>query len=153
MAYAAGLVGFMWIKVLAPGFSSRKDLATPVRFGLYALAINMVLNLFLVWPLGHAGLALATTLAAFVNAGLLWLRLSRQRVFRSDGNGWVFALRILFAACLMAALLFFCVDNGLWQSLSGLNRVIYLVGWISAGVAVYAVALLLMGLRMRHLLL
>ena len=86
-------------------------------------------------------------------AGLLWLRLSRQRVFRSGGNGWVFVLKVLLAACLMAALLILCVDSGLWQSLSGFNRAVYLVLWIIAGAVVYVVALLLTGLRPRHLLL
>lgn len=82
-----------------------------------------------------------------------WLRLNRQRVFRSGDNGWVFVLRILYAALLMAALLVFCVDNGLWQSLSGFNRGFYLVGWIIAGAVVYAAALLLTGVRPQHLLL
>jgi putative peptidoglycan lipid II flippase len=66
MAYALGLLGFILVKVLVPGFTSRKDMKTPVRFGIYAVVANMILNLVLVFPLAHAGLALATSLAASV---------------------------------------------------------------------------------------
>ena len=68
MAYALGLLGFILVKVLVPGFTSRKDMKTPVRFGIYAMVSNMFLNIILVFPLAHAGLALATSLGAFFNA-------------------------------------------------------------------------------------
>jgi len=81
-AYSLGLMAFMLIKVLAPGYYSRQDTKTPVKIGIWAMAINMVLNLSLIWSLQHAGLALATSLAAFVNAGLLFMGLYRQGVYR-----------------------------------------------------------------------
>jgi len=70
-AYALGLPAFMAIKVLAPHYFSRQDTATPVRIGLIAMLANMALNVTFVWSLGHVGLALATSLAAWLNAGLL----------------------------------------------------------------------------------
>src|SRR5690606_22132064 len=70
-AYALGLVAFMLIKVLAPGFFARHDTKTPVKVGIIAMVANMVFNLILIWPLAHAGLALATALSAFLNAGML----------------------------------------------------------------------------------
>ena len=82
MAYAVGLLGHMLVKVLAPGFFSRQDTASPVKYGVIALLSNMVLNLMLVWQFKHAGLALATSLSAFINAGLLfyghWHLLARR---------------------------------------------------------------------------
>lgn len=151
MAYASGLVGFMAIKVLAPGFSSRKDLVTPVRFGLYALLINLVLNLTLVWPLGHAGLALATSMAAFANAGFLLVKLSKERIYRLDKGITVFVWRVLFAVVLMGAFLYNFVDHGDWQNLSTFQRVRELFAWIACGAGVYAAALLITGFRLRHL--
>lgn len=65
MAYSVGLLGFILVKVLVPGFTSRKDMKTPVRFGIYAMVANMGMNIALVFPLAHAGLALATSLGAF----------------------------------------------------------------------------------------
>ncbi|MCP1328729.1 murein biosynthesis integral membrane protein MurJ, partial [Halomonas sp. 707D4] len=76
-AYAVGLVAFMLIKVLAPGFFARQDTRTPVKVGIMAMVANMVFNLILIWPLAHAGLALATALSAFLNAGLLGYLLHR----------------------------------------------------------------------------
>ena len=88
-AYAFGLVGFMLIKVLAAGFFARQDMATPVRFGIIAMGANMVMNLLLVVPLhyweniGHVGLALATSLSAYINASLLFLELRRAEILKN----------------------------------------------------------------------
>ncbi|HAB04711.1 MAG TPA: murein biosynthesis integral membrane protein MurJ, partial [Alcanivorax sp.] len=59
-AYSAGLGAFMLIKILAPGYFARQDTRTPVKIGIIAMVANMALNLALIWPLQHAGLALAT---------------------------------------------------------------------------------------------
>ena len=79
-AYGAGLLGHMLIKVLVTGYFARQDMATPVRFGLISLGTNLILNLTLIWFLQHVGLALATSLSAFINAGLLFRGLVRQKV-------------------------------------------------------------------------
>jgi putative peptidoglycan lipid II flippase len=74
-AYTLGLVAFMSIKVFAPGYYSRQDTRTPVRIGILAMVANMVMNILLVFVLdfAHTGLALATSLAAILNATLLLL--------------------------------------------------------------------------------
>ncbi len=86
-AYSFGLLAFMFIKVLAPGYFSRQDTRTPVRIAVWAMVANMVLNLILVWPLQHAGLALATSLSAFLNAGMLLIGLHRLGIY-SLLPGW-----------------------------------------------------------------
>ncbi|HBO12832.1 MAG TPA: murein biosynthesis integral membrane protein MurJ, partial [Halieaceae bacterium] len=89
-AYALGICAFMLIKVLAPGFYARQDMVTPVRIGIRAMVANMVLNIAFVVPLmvyldlGHVGLALATSVAAYLNAGLLWRGLRREGIYRFD---------------------------------------------------------------------
>jgi putative peptidoglycan lipid II flippase len=76
-AYSLGLLAFMVIKVLVPGYYSRQDMKTPVRIGIISMISNMVLNLIIVTPLhfyfdmGVVGLAAASTIAAFINMGLL----------------------------------------------------------------------------------
>ena len=83
-AYSVGLVAFMLIKVLAPGFFARQDMRTPVRIGVIAMVSNMVLNLLFVvplhhyWQIGHVGLAAATSVSAFLNAGLLFFICARR---------------------------------------------------------------------------
>lgn len=150
-AYAFGLMGFIAIKVLATGFSARKDLSTPVRFGVYALFANVFLNVLLILPLAHAGLALATSLAAFINAGLLLLKLLKDKVYQ-PGQGWsVFMLRIALASSVMALILYgFAVPLN-WQAWGFSERVINLALSIVLGAAVYLAMLILLGLKPRHL--
>ncbi len=109
MAYSAGLLGFILIKVLAPGFTSRQDMKTPVRYGLYAIAANVILNATLMFPMAHAGIALATFLSAFLNAFLLLGKLLKEKVYQ-PAEGWtLFFVRILLASAVMAAALYYFV--------------------------------------------
>ena len=73
-----GLPAFICIKVLAPGYFARQDTVTPVKIGIIALLTNIVLNLVLVSHLDHVGLALATSLSAWLNATLLWVGLKKK---------------------------------------------------------------------------
>ena len=102
MAYALGLPAFMMIKVLAPHYFARQDTKTPVKIGLIAMLANMAFNLILVWSLDHVGLALATSLSAWLNAGLLLLGLQRRGWYRIDGLPWKRSLQLGLAILLMA---------------------------------------------------
>lgn len=102
IAYSVGLVGFVLIKILASGFYSRQDTRTPVKIAVIAMVANMVLNLILIWPLAHAGLALATSLAALLNAGLLYRGLRTEGVFQPQPGWRRFLLRIAMASGCMS---------------------------------------------------
>lgn len=152
-AYSFGLLGFMSIKVLAPGFYSRQDTRTPVRIGVITMIVNMALNLALMFPLGHVGLALSTTLSASLNAGLLYRQLRLQGVYRPQ-PGWGRLLRQgVLAALLLGVVLSLggVGDLSVWLAWSSTERVLRLVFWILVGVAVYGLALLALGVRPRHL--
>jgi len=151
MAYSLGLLGFILVKVLVPGFTSRKDMKTPVRFGIYAMIANMLLNLILVFPLAHAGLALATSLGAFFNASLLLFSLLRSGVYLPSIGWRIYILRIILATTSMTAVLYHFVDASLWLQWGLTNRALNLAMWVGCGGALYAVVLLLSGLRLRHL--
>jgi len=152
MAYSVGLLGFMLVKVLAPGFTARQDTKTPVRFGIIAMVANMGLNLVLMWPLAHAGLALATSLSAYLNAGLLLFRLRREHVYRPDRGWWLFSLRLLCANGVMTALLW-AMTCSAWSSvLHRWGDTAFLLLAITAGALGYALALLASGFRVRQLL-
>ncbi len=85
-AFAGGLPAYVLIKALAPGFFGRQDTATPVKISAFAMVLNIALNLILMRPLGHVGIALATALAAWVNAGLLAWVLHRRGHWRPDAR-------------------------------------------------------------------
>ncbi|MDP2099736.1 MAG: murein biosynthesis integral membrane protein MurJ [Methylobacter sp.] len=150
-AYSLGLLGFILIKVLVPGFSSRGDMKTPVRYGVYALLVSLALNLLLVFPLAHAGLALATSLGAYFNAALLLMKLHKDKVYQPAKGGGLFFTRIALASGVMAAGLFYFVDTAWWNDWSSTVRVLNLLKWIGLGLACYTATLWLTGLRLRHL--
>ena len=160
MAYAVGLPGFMLVKVLAPAFYSRKDTTTPVRIAIAALLTNIVLNLLFVVPMvmldipgPHAGLALATSLAAWVNAGLLFHVLKKKQVYRPE-PGWPrLSLQLGSAALALAAVLILGMPSlQAWLEWSAWSRVTGLLVWVLAGVVSYFIALRLCGLRIKTLL-
>jgi len=97
-AFALGLPAFVLVKVLAPGFFAREDTKTPVKFALVAMAANVLLSLGLIWTLAHVGLALATALASWLNAGLLLGALLRRGHLVIDAR-----LRRRFARMVIAA--------------------------------------------------
>lgn len=97
VAYSLGLQAFMLIKVLAAAFYAQQNIRTPVRIGIVALLVNMILNALLIFPLKHAGLALASSLSAWLNAGLLLRGLITRGIFQWQSGWLLFILRLLFA--------------------------------------------------------
>ena len=152
-AFAFGLGAIVMVKILAPGYYARKDTRTPVRIAVWAMGANIVLSLALVWPLRHVGLALATSLAAYLNAALLWRGLLRARVYRA-APGWAGFLGKVFAAALaMGALLWWGGGAAAdWMVMPPTERALRLLGWVVAGGACYFAALALLGWRPRHML-
>ncbi|RLQ21411.1 murein biosynthesis integral membrane protein MurJ [Seongchinamella sediminis] len=157
-AYSLGLVAFMLVKVLAPGYYARQDTATPVKIGIIAMVANMVMNLLFVLPLlwyfnvGHLGLALATSLSAWLNAGLLLRGLLKQGVFSWQPGWGAYAARLLAGTLAMAlAVLLLDREVAAWLAWGWQRRALEILLVCGAGVAAYLLAQLLAGTRMRHL--
>jgi putative peptidoglycan lipid II flippase len=150
-AYSLGLVGFMGVKALAPGFYARQDTRTPVRFGVVSMLVNMSLNLILVWPLGHAGLALATSLAACLNAGLLLWALAGAGWYRPE-PGWAGLLvHCSLGLLVMGAVLFWGSPPLVqWLAWDDGTRILRLSGLIGLGALGYFAAFFFSGGRLRH---
>lgn len=151
MAYAIGLLGFILVKVLVPGFTSRQDMKTPVRFGIIAMLSNMVLNILFVFKLAHAGLALATSLAAFINAALLLTRLLRDRHYQPE-PGWAgYFIKTIVATASMTIVLYFGIKDLDWNDWRALERAWRLSLWIMIGIVSYGISLWVVGVRRIHL--
>ena len=150
-AYALGLLAFMLIKVLAPGFFARQDVKTPVRIGVMAMAANMVFNLILVWEFAHVGLAMATSLSALVNACVLAVYLFRQGVWQYH-QGWLVFLGRLLLACLalVAWILWLAAPVQVWFAMSLLERVAQLSLLVGTGILVYVLVVVICGMRIKH---
>jgi putative peptidoglycan lipid II flippase len=155
-AFALGLVGFSFVKILAPAFFAREDTRTPVRYGLIALAINFVLSVLLAWYLtrieyaaSHAGLALATSVAAIANAWLLYRGLRRERTLTHTAGWGLLMLRVLVAnAAMSAAILWLQRPVDWWFDASTFDRSLQLGIVVAAGATVYFVTLVVLGLRL-----
>jgi len=152
-AYSLGILAFMLIKVLAPGYFSRQEMKTPVKIGILAMIVNMVLNLILIWPLQHAGLALATSLSSWLNAALLFSGLVSQKIYIRR-PGWPgFLVRMLVANVAMAVVIYLLADAPqAWLEMSVWVRVTEMSKLIVAGILVYFLVLRLSGLNLRSFL-
>jgi len=151
MAYSLGLLSFILIKVLAPGYYSRQDTRTPVRIAVIAMVANMVMNIILVFPLAHAGLALATSLSATLNAFLLFRGLRREGVYQPEAGWPLLILRGVVASAVMGGLLYWGVgDLASWLGGATWDKVWRLLLWVLAGVVSYFAALALLGIGPRH---
>ena len=162
-AYAVGLVGFSLVKVLVPAFFAREDTRTPVRIGILALAVNLVLGASSAWYLTvngiagpHMGLAAATSVAAVLNAVLLYRGLRKADVIRHTPGWGVMLLRVILANGAMVAVLTILGRSVSWWLDAVLaERVAWLALSVAAGAGIYFVALVVLGLRpaqfrMRH---
>ncbi|WP_221800149.1 murein biosynthesis integral membrane protein MurJ [Oceanobacter mangrovi] len=151
-AYAAGLLAFMLIKVLAPGYYARQDTKTPVRIGIQAMVVNMVMNLALVFSLAHVGLALATSLSSYFNALMLYLGLRKSEVYVPQPGWWRFLLKLVAANLVMGAVVVWLAgDVAQWLTMSSHQRIGQMSAVVLAGVVAYIGTLLAVGLRPRHL--
>jgi putative peptidoglycan lipid II flippase len=152
-AFAIGIAPFMLIKILAAGFYAQQDMRTPVRIGVLAMVSNMIFNVILIWPLAHAGIALATSLASLINAGFLYYYLRKKGVYQPRSGWKFFTFRLGFANMLLAVWLWFgSGDIQEWITHHGVWRGIHLMILLSSAVLVYGVGLWLAGVRPRHLL-
>jgi len=153
-AYAVGVLAFILIKVLAPGFYARQNTKTPVRIAMISIACNIILSLLFIGPLKHVGLALAIALAAWINATLLALTLWRQGIYK-PASGWlIYLIKIILSLLLMGFVINAVqqadttwLEYGLWQRIWNLLFIV-LVGGSSYFLSLYA-----LGLRPHQMLL
>ncbi|MBF0501115.1 MAG: murein biosynthesis integral membrane protein MurJ [Candidatus Riflebacteria bacterium] len=101
-AYAVGLFFFSAIKVLGPAFYALKDARTPLLASVLSVAVNIFLNLALIRPFGYWGLAFGSSIAAGVNAGVLWWKIGKKLGSFSDYRVATSLGKILLAAVLSA---------------------------------------------------
>jgi putative peptidoglycan lipid II flippase len=159
MAYSLGLPGFMLVKVLAPAFYARQDVRTPVKVAVTAMLSNMGLNILFVVPMvllavpgPHAGLALATSVAAYINAGLLYRHLRRQQAYQPLAGWGAWLGRILFATLALSLVVALgSAPLTEWIAWPAWQRGGWLLLWVLAGVLTYLLALRLSGLKLQHL--
>jgi putative peptidoglycan lipid II flippase len=150
-AYSVGLVSFMLIKVLAPGFFARQDTKTPVKIGIIAMSLNMLFNLMLAPFIGYLGLALATALSATCNAALLYRQLNQQGVYRVSRFTIAFTAKCILSSLVMSGVLIWLNRQLSWQGNDLITQIGLLGLQLVAAILVYFSMMYLMGVRLSTL--
>lgn len=149
-AYLSGLMSFMYIKVLAPGYYSRQDTKTPVKIGIIAMVANMVFNLILAPFFGYIGLAIATTMSATLNAFLLYQGLKSRDVYHMSTSAIAVIIKLFFAAAIMAVVVYYLSPEfSVWLHWGVIERILYLTFYITTGVVCYFIFIAILGVRLK----
>ncbi len=156
---ALGLPAFIAVKVLAPAFYARQDTRTPVKAGIASMVSNMLLNAVIVYAWirsghdgPHAGLALSSALAGYLNAGLLYYWLIRSGCY-APGKGWRRWIAALVAGgiAMLIALYYLAEQLPSFGREDAMTRALLLTLLIGAGSAAFLATVALCGVRPRHL--
>src|SRR5207342_1891718 len=170
-----GLPAFALVKVVLPAFYARPDTRTPVKAGLSSMVANMVFNviflaiLYKLWvpadlqqgsiwsalakvPGLHFALGMASALASYLNLALLWRWLRQAGVYQPAPGWGRFLLRLLMASVAMTLAVLLGMHWAPDFTKAALaSRILWLGLLVAGGVAVYGVAMLVMGFRLREL--
>lgn len=139
--FALGLPAFVLNKVFAPGFFAREDTKTPMVFALVNASINIVLSYILFFRIGVVGIAIATSVAGWVNTLLLAGRLMQLGHYRPDARLLRTLPRLLLASLIMGAIVW---GLATWLEGIALHKVwelaiLVVSGMVSFGVSVVGV--------------
>ena len=149
IAYSAGLVALILVKVLAPGFYARQDIRTPVKIAIVTLLVTQAFNAVLIWPLRHAGLALSISLGACLNAGLLFTLLRRRGIYQPQPGWGTFVLKLALAVSVMGVAIWYASgETSAWLAAGAVHRVTWLTGIVVLGAAAYFATLWMVGFRL-----
>ena len=151
LGYSVGLPGLILVKILAPGFYARLDMRTPVRYAFITVLVTQGLGVLFAWPagLGHAGLTLAISIGATLNAFLLFRQLRKRKHFIPQPGWLMFASKLVIALGVLAAvILWLSPAASAWLGMSLWQRVGHLALVVFAGAGAYFASLFLLGFRL-----
>jgi putative peptidoglycan lipid II flippase len=137
--YSTGLCAFCGLKIIVPAFYSLQDTKTPVKIGIYSMLLNIILNLLLMGPLKHGGLALATSIAALFNVILL-VYLLRKRMGLMGGRKILSSIiKLFFVSGIMGIAVYYFNIIFFNPNAQLIIKLLTLFANISIGVLVYIV--------------
>jgi putative peptidoglycan lipid II flippase len=152
MALSVGLIGFISIKVLVSAFYARQDTKFPVKIAFVSIFSNVMFILLFIGPLKHAGLALASSLASFINVGILLYTLIRRGHYQPQLGWFKYTLQLLMATSFMGLFIYFVTpDTAEWVEWQESTRFMWLLMLLAGSGVIYLAGLWISGLRVRHL--
>ena len=154
IALALGLVAFMLIKVLIPGFFARQNPQTPVKIALASMLVNGLLAWLLAFYLGfhHVGLAMASSIAAYFSIMALLFMLLKNKIYQIESGWLIFFARMIISCLVMYFIVALMnIDMVLWRELDQVQRAVKLLLICTAAIISYAGILWISGLRIADL--
>ncbi|MEJ2180903.1 MAG: murein biosynthesis integral membrane protein MurJ [Gammaproteobacteria bacterium] len=160
IAYSVGLLGFMYVKVLSPGYFARQNTKTPMKIAIISMVAKIIVTLVLVlsmlhfsYEAPHVGLALATALSALFQSWLLYRGLVKDGIYTPDPGWFLYLLKIGLACTVMGVVLYYGVEDVfLWAKWSVYQRAFNILLWVGAGTGVYLLVLLITGVKIKELI-
>ncbi len=117
--YALGLWAFAGVRIVVPVFYAMQDTKTPVKVAMLAMGLNLVLNIALMTPMQHSGLALATSISAIFNFSCL-LFILKKRIEWADGRRMLIShLKVILASLVMIIPAYWISTQPLWHTAGG----------------------------------
>lgn len=104
--YGWGVPAFVLLRILQPAFFARQDTRTPMRFSLISVGVNIALGVALFHLIGFQGVAIATSIAAWISVIQMWMSLTRSGVWRPTAAVVGRLVRVTIASVALGALLF-----------------------------------------------
>lgn len=144
-AYGVGLIAFCWVRVLSTACYAGRDAKSPMNFAIAGVAANIILSIILMQSLAHVGLALATSLAAFINVGLLIRHLRKQRGAIFDKHSGLRMLRAGLACLPMLAFLIGLFHFWSFPASEKLMQVLWLGFSITGAIIIFFGSAIMMG--------
>jgi putative peptidoglycan lipid II flippase len=151
IAYGAGLIGLILVKILAPGFYAKQNIKTPVKVAVGVLIATQIMNLIFVPYIAHVGLALSVGLGACLNALFLFILLKRHGIYTPKPGWFLFFAKQFVALLLMAGVALYLSAQFDWIGLQHhyYIRALDLTGVLLACMFVYFASLFACGFRFR----
>ena len=152
-AYSIGIIGLISVKILAPGFYSRQDIKTPVKIAIITLIITQCLNYLFVPVLGHAGLALAISIAAVFNTFLLLFLLIKRKIYQPRSDWFLFKVKVFFSSSIIFYFFTYFAENIDWVSLQNqpFIRISLLLFFLLIGFVLYLIITKVLGINLKAL--
>ena len=152
IAYASGLIAFIFIKIIAPVFLAKGDTKTPVKAGVCAMLSNIVLNIILAYFFSHVGLAISTSISAFINAFILYYYFKKQFIFNINSNLLkLFAKVTLASITMIIFILIFTNDTNFYLNANIWQRVTAITSTILLSSTIYFIILWVLNVKINKL--
>ena len=149
IALCCGLPAFIMIKILVIPFFANEDTKTPIKISLFCMSINLILNLILIREFLHVGLAIPTSVSAWINFILLFYILNKNLNYSFDISIFKVFLKVSFASLTMSYIVLktyrFMINNFQMYTLYNTNFILILC--IIFGIIIYSALMYFLGIK------